>query len=387
MIRNVAVGISGGVDSAVTALLLKKKGFNVVGVFMKNWDENDETGTCSVAEDRQDARYVCDKLGIPFYEVNFVKKYWTNVFSYFLKEYESGCTPNPDIMCNRHIKFNAFTKFCINELKMDAVSTGHYARTSYGPYFENYDPTVPVRLLEAADKFKDQTFFLSQVGQESLKRILFPLGDFLKSNVKDIAESNQLFRISRKKESTGICFIGKRNFQEFIQDYVPVNQGPMIDITTGKKLQNHEGLHLWTIGQCCHIKGYTVKYFVARKSKVDGTIYVAPGTVHPALYSKMLYTDQPHWISQPPLNSLGFVNCKFRFQHTKPTVNCRVMSNSNGLIVLLERPLKAISPGQFAVFYKETECLGSARIFHPGPSFHSLNKTVPIDYREYEHMT
>lgn len=387
MIRNVAVGLSGGVDSAVTALLLKERGFQVLGVFMQNWDENDETGQCSVSDDRQDARYVCAKLGIPFFQVNFVKKYWTNVFSYFLKEYESGCTPNPDIMCNRHIKFNAFTKFCKSELKADAVATGHYARTSYGPYLEHYDPNVPVRLLEAVDNFKDQTFFLSQVNQESLQRVMFPLGNYLKANVKEIAESKQLSRISRKRESTGICFIGKRKFQEFIRDYVPSKPGPMKDISTGETLTTHDGLHLWTIGQCCHIKGYTVKYFVARKSEADSTIFVAPGTVHPALYSTILYTDHPHWISRLALNSLGFMTCRFRFQHTKPTINCRVMSFSQGLVVLLDRPLKAISPGQFAVFYKGDECLGSARIFRPGPSLFSLKRTVPLDYREYEHMT
>lgn len=385
MLRRVAVGLSGGVDSAVAALFLKQKGFEVKGVFMKNWDETDETGLCSVQRDREDALYVCQALGISFTEVNFVKQYWSEVFSYLIIDYETGFTPNPDILCNRHIKFNSFLEYCVNELHVDAIATGHYALTSYGPYLENINSSEPAQLLQPVDKFKDQTFFLSQVEQDALKKVMFPLGHYLKSQVKEIAAENNLYRVSKKKESTGICFIGKRKFQDFILDYIPSRPGPMRDLSTGLWLKNHDGLFMWTLGQCCRVTGFTDRYFVAKKNLEENLLYVVPRTDHPALFTTILYTSAPHWIANVPLNSLGMLACRFRFQHTKPTVECRIFSTGSQLMILLERPLKAITPGQFAVFYKNNECLGSARILSPGPSLFTLKKSVPTDYREYEH--
>lgn len=209
MIRNIVVGISGGVDSAVAALLLKNKGFNITGVFMRNWDIKDETGYCIVEKDFEDARWVCDRLKIPLVQVDFVKDYWHEVFSDLIEKYQSGYTPNPDILCNKNIKFNKFFELARSRFHADAIATGHYARTSFGAYLENYKADTNVRLLQALDNKKDQTFFLNQVSQQSLRRCMFPLGDYLKNNVKKIAEEAGLHRIARKKESMGICFVGK----------------------------------------------------------------------------------------------------------------------------------------------------------------------------------
>lgn len=187
---------------------------------MKNWDEIDETGQCLGEKEYSDAEYVCRKLEIPLFKVNFVKDYWNNVFSEFLDDYKSGLTPNPDILCNKHIKFNAFYEYAKKTHKADAISTGHYARTSFGPFLENYDSFRNVKLLKAHDSFKDQTFFLSGIRQDVLQRTMFPLGEYLKKDVKDIAIKIGIPKLAVKKESTGICFIGKRNFQNFIQEVI-----------------------------------------------------------------------------------------------------------------------------------------------------------------------
>lgn len=218
MIRNVAVGISGGVDSAVTALLLKNKGFNVTGVFMKNWDIRDETGNCTVEKDYEDARWICDKLKIPLIQLDFVKEYWNEVFSDLLEKYQTGYTPNPDILCNKNIKFNKFFDVARNRFQADAIATGHYANTSFGAYLENFKENTNVHLLQAYDSNKDQTFFLNQIPQQTLRRCMFPLGNYLKNHVKMIAKEAGLHKIAQKKESMGICFVGKREFQDFISE-------------------------------------------------------------------------------------------------------------------------------------------------------------------------
>ncbi|EFA07642.2 mitochondrial tRNA-specific 2-thiouridylase 1 [Tribolium castaneum] len=372
-IRKVVVGISGGVDSAVAALLLKKRGYDIQGVFMQNWDIADEKGYCSADADYKDAALVCDKLDIKLTHVNFVKHYWNEVFSNLIKEYETGNTPNPDVLCNRNIKFNYFYKYARNELGADAIATGHYARTSFGSYLEHYNPEKGVRLLNAVDWFKDQTFFLCQVNQEALQRTMFPLGDLMKPEVKKIARENGLEKIARKKESMGICFIGNRKFQDFIREYIDDKPGDFVDVDTAKVVGQHNGVHQWTLGQRARLHSYESPYFVARKDVDKNIIYVVKGTKHPLLYTNIILTSEPHWIhSQPPDLQNGVLECDFKFQHTKYWVKCQVCQTSKGLIIKVNRYKRAITPGQFAVLSKDGECLGGARIINTGVSHFSL---------------
>lgn len=222
MIRNVVVGMSGGVDSAVSAHLLKERGYNVLGVFMRNWDEHDESGRCSGEQDLKDAELACRHLQIELRQVNYVKQYWTAVFSQFLDDYQQGLTPNPDILCNKHIKFDLFHRHALHTLQYDAVATGHYARNSLGDFLENGSSQTPedVRLLIPADTFKDQTFFLAGIPHAALQRTMFPLGGLRKTEVKQLARRIGLHRLAEKRESTGICFVGKRDFKAFIQEVI-----------------------------------------------------------------------------------------------------------------------------------------------------------------------
>lgn len=364
MFRKIVVGVSGGVDSAVSAHLLKEKGYSVLGVFMRNWDELDETGRCSGEKDLADANYVCKKIGIELIEVDFVKEYWNNVFSNFLEEYEKGLTPNPDILCNRHIKFDHFYKYAIDNLDFDAIAMGHYARSSFGPYLEKYKPNEDVHLLQAKDTFKDQTFFLSAINQKALRRTMFPIGELTKYEVKNLAKKIGLNRVAHKKESTGICFIGKRNFKEFMKGYISSKPGDFIDIDTGKVVGRHEGFHQWTVGQRCRLHSFLKPYFVAAKNETTNSILVAKGTDHPALYSNIIYTQEPSWICPDPLGDHQQLQCEFRFQHTKPLVDCTVEKTMDGpgLIVNLQESVRAITPGQYAVLYRNGECLGCAKI-------------------------
>lgn len=274
MFKNVVVAMSGGVDSAVAALFLKNKGFNVTAVFMKNWDIVDETGHCVAEKEYNDAELVCKKLEVPLIQVNFVKEFWNNVFSDFMKDYELGLTPNPDMQCNKRIKFDMFYNFARDKLNADAIATGHYARTSFGPYLEKFKPDSNVMLMQAKDLKKDQSFFLSQVSQEPLRCTMFPLGDYIKKDVKEIAASAGLHSIAQKKESMGICFIGSRHFQEFISEYIEDKPGDFIDLDTGLVVGKHNGFHHWTVGQGCRISGMDHAYFVLRKQLKNNVIYV-----------------------------------------------------------------------------------------------------------------
>lgn len=285
--------------------------------------------------------------------------------SNFVKDYQDGLTPNPDILCNRKIKFHMFYKHVIESQKFDCFATGHYARTSFGPFLEQFEPKTDARLLKAADTFKDQTFFLSQVPQEALRLCMFPVGVLNKHEVKRIADDVGLRRIAGKKESIGICFIGDRTFQSFINDYIDIRPGSFVDIETGQVVGSHQGIHNWTVGQGCKISGSPQKRFVLRKDPATSTIFVASGTDHPLLWSDIFYTKEPVWIRKSPFESNKIFNCQFRFQHTKPLTNCTICkANEAGdrFLVKLERPLRSITPGQFAVFYKNGECLGSSRI-------------------------
>lgn len=304
-----------------------------------------------------------------FVDENFFK--FIKFFSNFIKDYQDGLTPNPDILCNRQIKFNLFFKHATETLKCDAIATGHYARSSFGAFLENYKDDKDVRLLQAEDSFKDQTFFLSQIPQSALRRAMFPVGTLNKHQVKEIADKIGLNRIARKKESIGICFIGDRTFQSFITDYIDESAGDFVDIDTGKIVGTHKGLHNWTLGQRCNLSGHLKPFFVYRKDPETSTIFVAAGTDHKFLWTDILFTKNPFWIRKSPLTSSNLLTCQFRFQHTKSLTNCTIYkANPTGdkLLIVLEKPLRSITPGQYAVFYKHNECLGSSRIFNSGPS-------------------
>ncbi|XP_022219173.2 mitochondrial tRNA-specific 2-thiouridylase 1 [Drosophila obscura] len=366
MLRNVVVGMSGGVDSAVSAHLLKERGHRVLGVFMRNWDEHDEAGRCSGEQDLKDAEWACQRLGIELRQVNYVKEYWTAVFSAFLDDYQQGLTPNPDILCNRHIKFDLFHRHALERIGYDAVATGHYARNSLGNFLEHRGCGGDARLLIPADTFKDQTFFLAGIPRQALQRTMFPLGDLAKSEVKSLARQIGLQRLAQKRESTGICFVGKRDFKSFIREYIASRSGQFVDTDNGAIVGNHEGIHQWTVGQRCRLGSFLQPYFVARKEASSNTIFVAAGHDHPALLSTRMYIEAPNWLcaqSQQRLASTGSLRCRFRFQHTKPLVDCCLRScPDGGFEVLLDAPLRAITPGQYAVFYDEMACLGAARI-------------------------
>jgi len=394
-VRKVVVGMSGGVDSTVSALLLKQRGYEVVGAFMKNWDGVDETGVCSSDKDCEAAERVASKLGIQFQIVNLVKEYWNEVFEDLLDDYKQGLTPNPDILCNSRVKFDHFYHHAVNNIGCDAIATGHYARNSYGQDLEFNNINEPARLLKSVDRTKDQTFFLSQMPQEALRKTLFPVGDLPKYVVKQIASQSGFPEIALKKESMGICFVGKksapgkRGFQEFISEYIDENPGNFIDIDTGEILGKHSGMHHWTVGQSIKLNLNQNKYVVVSKNVKSNEIHVADDPKHPALYSENFFTSSPHWIAGPP-DQLRFsgsdrtLEAEFRFQNMAPLTQCVMSFNmsstsnwefmdQNSLIVSTAEPMRAVTPGQFAAFYKGDQCLGSARIVRPGPSLYTLN--------------
>jgi len=301
----------------------------------------------------------------------FQKLILSTTFSNFIKDYQEGLTPNPDILCNRQIKFNLFFKHAIDVLKVDAIATGHYANSSFGSFLEQHKDNQDVRLLQSEDSFKDQTFFLSQVPQQALRKCMFPVGSLNKHQVKGIADKIGLHRIAKKKESIGICFIGDRTFQNFIREYIDDRPGDFVDVDTGRVVAQHKGIHHWTLGQRTRIAGSHNAYFVCRKEPKTATIFVAAGTKNPLLWTDIFYTESPFWIRQNPFASSSLFNCQFRFQHTKPLVDCVLYkANEAGskLLVSLEIPKRSITPGQFAVFYKDGECIGSSRITDSGVS-------------------
>ncbi|VDI60297.1 tRNA-specific 2-thiouridylase [Mytilus galloprovincialis] len=375
-LKKIVCGMSGGVDSSVAAYMLKKRGHEVIGLFMKNWDIADEKGKCSSDADREDAQYVCDRLQIPLQDVNFVKEYWNEVFSTLIKGYENGYTPNPDVLCNQHIKFKHFFDHAIDNIGADAIATGHYVKTSVFENLEQPNTSEGIKLMLPLDQWKDQTLFLSQIPQRALQKSVFPLGDILKKDVKKIAESIGLDRIAKKKESMGICFIGKRNFQSFVEQYIEQKPGNFVDVETGEIVGTHKGAHYWTIGQRTHLSGLDKAYFVSSFDITSQTVYVAKGTDHPALFFETLFTEPVHWIHRPPRDLIQNQMCDvgFRYQHVHPISPCTLtLSGGNSLIVSLAQPMRSIAAGQYAVFYKDNECLGSARILRTGPSLYVLN--------------
>lgn len=350
----IVVGMSGGVDSSVAALLLQEAGFDVIGVFMKNWDEQDENGYCTAADDYEDVRRVANRLGIPYYSVNFTKEYWDKVFTYFLEEYRRGRTPNPDVLCNREIKFKAFLDYAI-KIGADYVATGHYANVKYeqGKYW----------LLRGKDVSKDQSYFLCALGQYQLSRIKFPLGNLNKHDVRKIAAKAGL-ATAAKKDSTGICFIGEREFKEFLSNYLPAKPGRIMTYA-GEVLGQHDGLMYYTIGQRKGLglggMGSGEPWFVAGKDLQQNVLYVVQGENDPALFATALSAADVNWISGTPKSEQFDCTAKFRYRQPDQQVTVYLRSD-HGCEVRFHQPQRAITPGQFVVFYDREICLGGGVI-------------------------
>ncbi|MFG1496537.1 tRNA 2-thiouridine(34) synthase MnmA [Saccharospirillum sp. HFRX-1] len=351
----VIVGMSGGVDSSVTAALLLEAGYQVEGLFMKNWDEDDGTEYCTAKEDLADAQAVSDRLGIKLHKANFAAEYWDNVFEHFLEEYKAGRTPNPDILCNREIKFKAFLEYALT-LGADRIATGHYARTRSGPN--------GAELLRGLDNNKDQSYFLHAVGHEQFEKTLFPVGELEKPEVRRIAEKYQL-ATARKKDSTGICFIGERRFSDFLKQYIPAQPG-VIETLEGEVIGEHQGLMYYTIGQRQGLGiGGTrnhgeAPWFVAAKDLERNVLTVVQGTDHPALFTNRMTLSHIHWVSGMAPTLPVQLTCKHRYR--QPDQSCTISADGEGYSVVFDEPQRAITPGQSAVFYDGEVCLGGGVI-------------------------
>ncbi|ENH97077.1 tRNA (5-methylaminomethyl-2-thiouridylate)-methy ltransferase [Gracilibacillus halophilus YIM-C55.5] len=347
----VVVGMSGGVDSSVTALLLKQQGYDVVGIFMKNWDDTDENGVCTATEDYDDVVRVCNQLDIPYYAVNFEKEYWDKVFTYFLDEYQAGRTPNPDVMCNKEIKFKAFLEHALT-LGADYVATGHYAQVRRD--------TDRVEMLRGEDDNKDQTYFLNQLSEDVLRKVMFPLGHLPKEEVRQLAYDHDL-ATANKKDSTGICFIGERNFKEFLSEYLPAQPGKMMTLS-GEVKGDHDGLMYYTIGQRqgLGIGGPGGPWFVVGKNVQDNILYVGEGYHNDALYSDGLLATEINWINETPLEPFT-CTAKFRYRQKDSVVTVYPQSDMTAKVVF-EQPERAVTPGQAVVFYQDEVCLGGGTI-------------------------
>lgn len=349
---HVIVGMSGGVDSSVTAALLQAQGYDVEGLFMKNWDEDDDTEYCTAKADLADAQAVADRLGIRLHRVNFAAEYWDGVFAHFLAEIQAGRTPNPDILCNREIKFKAFLDYA-RHLGADLIATGHYVRRVDGP-----NP-----LARGIDQNKDQSYFLWALSAEQVRSALFPVGDLEKPTVRDIA-TKQGFVTATKKDSTGICFIGERRFADFLKTYVTGSPGP-IETDTGEVIGRHHGLMFHTLGQRqgLGIGGLAnfpdAPWYVADKLLDTNTLIVVQGVDHPRLYKRALRATQVNWIGTPPALP-GTLTAKVRYRTADAP--CAVTARGDGLEVTFESPQRAVTPGQSIVFYDGELCLGGAII-------------------------
>lgn len=348
----VVVGMSGGVDSSVAALILKQQGYDVIGIFMKNWDDTDEFGVCTATEDYNDVIRVCNQIGIPYYAVNFEKQYWDKVFTYFLDEYRAGRTPNPDVMCNKEIKFKAFLEHAM-KLGADFLATGHYARV------EQRDGEV--KMLRGIDENKDQTYFLNQLTQDQLEKVMFPIGDIEKSRVREIAKEADL-ATATKKDSTGICFIGERNFKEFLSNFLPAQPGNM-ETFDGKIVGKHDGLMYYTIGQRhgLGIGGAGDPWFVVGKDLERNVLYVGQNFHNEKLYSDSIIATDISWVSNT--KKLDTFKCTAKFRYRQPDNGVIVEAIGDGKVkVIFDEPIRAVTPGQAVVFYNGDECLGGGTI-------------------------
>lgn len=353
--KTVVVGMSGGVDSSVAAYLLKEQGYNVIGLFMLNWEEDDDLGVCSAVSDYEDVKRVCNKLGIPYYTVNFAGEYLDRVFSYFLKEYEAGRTPNPDVLCNREIKFGPFLEYA-RSIGADYIATGHYC---------DIDHNGDVHYLKkAVDTNKDQTYFLNQLSQDQLSQVLFPLGKMVKPDVRAIADKLGL-STAKKKDSTGICFIGERKFKDFLQTYLPAKPGHIIEYGTNKVVGQHEGIMYYTLGQRRGLNlggtgdGEQGRWFVVDKDVKNNILYVSHGNESPLL-SKGLFASVINWI--PSIPEQKEFDCYAKFRYRQPDQKVHVRITDKGVYVDFVEPQRAVTPGQYVVFYTDTDCLGGGVI-------------------------
>lgn len=351
----VVCGMSGGVDSSVAALLLKEQGYNVVGVFMKNWEETSDDGVCTAEEDYYDVKRVCTKIGIPYYTVNYSKEYYNNVFEDFLEEYKKGRTPNPDVLCNREIKFGPFLEFA-KSIGADFIATGHYAKTEH--------KNGKTYLLKAKDLNKDQSYFLNQLSQNQLEKVLFPLCDIEKPKVREIADKYG-FVNAKKKDSTGICFIGERNFRNFLKNYIATKEGDIVS-TDGRLLGKHIGLAYYTIGQRKGLNiggrndGNGKPYFVVKKDLENNRLIVSQGE-EDCLFSSGLISYKINWIPEKPSKNKFDCNAKFRYRQPDQAVSVEILENGH-VKVLFKQKQRAITPGQFVVFYDGDICLGGGVI-------------------------
>jgi tRNA-specific 2-thiouridylase len=369
--KRVVIGMSGGVDSSVAAWLLKEQGYEVIGIFMKNWDDTDEFGVCTAEQDAEDVRRVCSLIGIPFYTVNFEQQYDEKVFRYFLEEYRNGRTPNPDVMCNREIKYGEFLQTA-RELDAAFLATGHYAQVRARAADGRFE------LVRAVDAKKDQTYFLHALNQQQLAYAMFPLGGMTKPQVRELARQIGL-PTAEKKDSTGVCFIGERNFKQFLSGYLPAQPGDM-RTPDGTLKGRHDGLMYYTLGQRQGLgigggPGNGEPWFVVDKDLSTNTLIVAQGEHHPALYSVALKTNEVHWMSGvAPVLPL---RCTAKFRYRQPdqgvTVRARSAADGGGFEIVFEVPQRAITPGQSVVFYDGDVCLGGGIIEqalkHTNPSF------------------
>ncbi len=363
----VLLGLSGGVDSAIAAYLLKESGYEVTGCFMRNWDSlanNDYLGNpninndqCPQEEDYNDAKKVAEKLGIPLLRVDFIKEYWDKVFSDLIDEYNKGRTPNPDIFCNKYIKFDAFLEYAHSQ-GFDTIAMGHYAK--------RIDQEGVSYLLKSDDRSKDQSYFLAEISQAQLSSCLFPLGSITKVEVREIAKKLGL-SVANKKGSTGICFIGERHFKEFLNNYIPTKKGKIIDIETGKYIKDHDGVMFYTIGQR---KGLGIggipneesdSYFVADKDVKNNILYVAKGDSNPYLYSTECTLDKVNYISRDIAEGER-LSAKFRYRQQDQDVIVHLGSDKEHLTLEFVKPVKAVTPGQAAVIYDGDICLGGGII-------------------------
>ncbi|HJF16032.1 MAG TPA: tRNA 2-thiouridine(34) synthase MnmA [Globicatella sulfidifaciens] len=354
----VVIGMSGGVDSSVAALLLKQQGYDVVGLFMKNWDDTDDEGYCTATEDYEDVAKVAEQIGIPYYSVNFEKEYWDRVFEYFLQEYRNGRTPNPDVMCNKEIKFKAFLDYAMG-LGADYIAMGHYAQVET-------DENGVVHLLRGKDANKDQTYFLSQLSQAQLKKAMFPLGHLEKPQVRKIAEEAGL-ATAKKKDSTGVCFIGERDFNEFLANYLPNKPGKMMTLD-GREMGEHMGLMYYTIGQRQGLGiGGTAgtsnePWFVIGKDQATQTLYVGQGYHHDNLYSEYLEASEIHFTTDNWTEKEFECTAKFRYRQKDINVKVQLDESGTKAKVIFDEPVRAVTPGQAVVFYRDEECLGGGLI-------------------------
>jgi len=346
----VVVGMSGGVDSAVSAYLLKKAGYDVIGVFMKNWEEKDEDGVCTSESDWRDVQIVCDHIGIPYYAVNFAKEYWDRVFTLFLSEYKAGRTPNPDVLCNREIKFKAFLDFAL-QLGAEKIATGHFVQTN-----------ADGQLIKGVDPNKEQSYFLYMLHREQLKKAIFPVGHLTKSEVRQIALEAGL-PVAAKKDSTGICFIGERHFKPFLSQFLPAQPGDMVT-PEGEKVGRHDGLMFYTLGQRRGLgiggRGDGRSFFVVDKDLEHNRLIVAQGEDHPLLFCTGARIEQLTWVEDAPVIDKEY-GVKTRYRQPDQRAILMDMTN-DGAVVTFVAPQRAVTPGQSLVFYDGDKCLGGGII-------------------------